>query len=207
MIFQNLHWLYYEIYLTSAVYPKMQQNTIKEHSTGFNLYDAIKANDETALKNFYTSNYFKAEQYILKNNGTIEHAKDIYQEAFIAAWRNIQSEKFHPENENSPTAYLHRIVKNKWLDHLRSNRHKKTVPLSGDTDRIEEIWQGEDLRHLTEIKNKFKYLGENCREILIRFYYKKESLRTIAEKFEWTEATAKNNKYRCLQRFRDLLKK
>jgi RNA polymerase sigma factor (sigma-70 family) len=185
----------------------MQQNTLKEHSAGFILYDALKANDEAALKDFYTNNYYKAEQYILKNNGTIEYAKDIYQEAFIAVWRNIQSEKFHPENENSPAAYLHRIVKNKWLDHLRSQHHKKTIPLAGDTDSVEEVWPEEDLLYLTEVKNKFKYLGENCKQVLIRFYYKKESMRAIAEKFEWTEATAKNNKYRCLQRLRDLLKK
>lgn len=185
----------------------MQQDTLKEHSTGFALCNAIKASDEVALKSFYTNNYSKTEKYILNNNGTIEQAKDIYQEAFIAVWRNIQLDKFYPENENSLAAYLSRIAKNKWLDYLRSHHYKNTVPLPDDTDAIEETLPEEDVRYIAEVKNKFKSLGEKCREVLTRFYYKKESMRSIAEKFEWTEATAKNNKYRCMERLRELLEK
>ncbi len=188
----------------------MQQKKIKENITEFPHFDAIKANDEEALKSLYEDNYFKVEMYVLNNNGTAEDAKDIYQEAFITVWRNIQLDKFYPENENGLQGYIYRIAKNKWLDHLRSARYKKTSrlkdsPAAGYTPQ--EMLPEEDVKYINEVKNKFKHLGENCREVLTRFYYKKESMRTIAEKFEWTEATAKNNKYRCLQRLRELLKK
>ena len=65
----------------------------------FKLVTAIKANDERALHKLYTENFYKTEQYILKNNGTMPQAKDIYQEAFITVWRNIKDGKFIPENE------------------------------------------------------------------------------------------------------------
>lgn len=183
----------------------MQQDTIIEHSAVFSLYHAIKANDEAALNSFYTDNYYKAEKYILNNNGTIEHAKDIYQEAFIAVWRNIQLDKFYPENENSLTTYLQRIAKNKWVDYLRSNHYKNTDSLTDDAGSNEEDLSSENVQYISEVEKKFKLLGEKCRKLLTGFYYQKESLRDIAHKFEWTEATAKNNKYRCLKRLRELL--
>ncbi len=181
---------------------------MKENISEYGLFKAIRANDEGALKSLYAGNYFKIEKYVLNNNGTIEDAKDIYQEAFIAVWRNIQLDKFYPLNENALGGYLYRIAKNKWLDHLRSGHYKKVTVMNDFEDNLtEDLMPEEDLEYIAEVKNKFKTLGENCREVLTRFYYKKESMRTIAEKFDWTEATAKNNKYRCLQRLRELLKK
>ena len=186
----------------------MEQKKLKENISEFEHFNAIKANNESALKSLYAGNYFKVEKYVLNNNGTIEDAKDIYQEAFIATWRNIQLDKFYPENENALEGYLFRIAKNKWLDHLRSGHYKKVTRINDSADIFpEDLLPEEDIEYIAEVKNKFKNLGENCREVLTRFYYKKESMRTIAENFDWTEATAKNNKYRCLQRLRALLKK
>lgn len=64
----------------------------------------------------------------------------------------------------------------------------------------------EDAPAIMKIKEQFKKLGSTCREVLIRFYYRKESLRLIAGHFDWSEATARNNKYRCLQQLREHLK-
>ena len=61
--------------------------------------------------------------------------------------------------------------------------------------------------YINTVKNHFDNLGENCKEVLSRFYYNKQSLKIIGQQFDWTEATARNNKYRCLQRLRELLKK
>lgn len=184
------------------------QNKLKDHIIEFKHFNAIKANDEGALKSLYQDNYLKIELYVINNNGSIDDAKDVYQEAFIVVWRNIQLEKFYPENENALAAYLCRIAKNKWLDHLRSAHYKKVSRINDEVDQFaEDLLPEEDVKCILEVKNKLKYLGENCREILKRFYYEKESMREIAAHFKWTEATAKNNKYRCLQRLRELLKK
>ena len=186
----------------------MQQKSLKNNLNSLEIIVAIKANNEDVLKCLYEDNYFKVEKYVLTNSGTIEEAKDIYQEAFITLWRNIQMEKFYPESEHSLNAYLYRIAKNKWLDHLRSCHYRKTVPLMAAADkREEEEIPEEDVQFIIEVKKHFQQLGENCQELLIRFYYKKESMRTISKQFDWTEASTRNNKYRCLQKLRELLKK
>lgn len=185
----------------------MQQKFSKEDPYVLGQSNAIKANDDAALKSLYENNYYKTEKYVLKNNGSVEQAKDIYQEAFIAMWRNIRLDKFYPENESALAGYLYQIAKNKWLDHLRSNQHKKRTPLSNFSNRLpEETEEEADNGYIDDVVKQFEQLGENCREVLTRFYYKKESMKTIAKLFDWTEATARNNKYRCLQRLRELLK-
>lgn len=180
----------------------------KEASLTNHQLTAIKQNDEAALKALYQQNYGKVETYVLNNNGTVDEAKDVYQEAFIAVWRNIQLDRFRPANESSLSGYLYQVAKNKWLDHLRSGHYKKVVPLkdsdNGEADGsvVNEI----ELAYLSSVQENLARLGENCRELLKRFYYRKESLRLIAAAFDWTEATAKNNKYRCLQKLRELIK-
>ena len=56
------------------------------------LVTLIKNNDRDTLEKIYQENFHKVLSYILKNSGTPQQAKDIYQEAFIAMWRNIKRE-------------------------------------------------------------------------------------------------------------------
>jgi len=96
--------------------------------------EAIKVNDIVALKHLYKINYPKVEVLVLKNNGTKEHAKDIFQDAFLALWKNVKQDKFVPQNESSINGYLYTIAKHKWMDYLRSKDYKKTVVSSALTD-------------------------------------------------------------------------
>lgn len=187
----------------------MQKETYATHQQAFDQLAAIKQNDDAALKALYLENYSKVEAYVVKNHGTADEAKDIYQEAFIAVWRNIQLNKFTPATDSSLSGYLYRVAKNKWLDHLRSGHYKNKVPLEA-ADKDMAAGDGlADSQHsyLLAVRQNFFRLGQTCREVLQRFYFKKESMRTIALAFDWTEATAKNNKYRCLQQLRELIKK
>ncbi|HRE52476.1 MAG TPA: sigma-70 family RNA polymerase sigma factor [Flavitalea sp.] len=163
-------------------------------------------NNETTIKEIYMKNYPAAKKYILLNKGTDEQAKDIYQEAFIAMWRNIRLNRFESRNEHSLKSYLLQIVKNKWIDHLRSAQYRNTVLLNdSDVENNIEEPSPEEQERISLIKRHFKDLGDTCKEVLQRFYYNKESLRAIAGIFNWTEATARNNKYRCIERLRKSL--
>jgi RNA polymerase sigma factor (sigma-70 family) len=186
----------------------MQQKAFKEGTDATAQANAIKANDEAAIKSLYENNYHRVEKYVLNNSGSVEQAKDVYQETFITVWRNIQLDKFYPEGENALTGYLFQIARNKWTDHLRSNDFKKKTTLSQRENNLtEERKEEEDDKFIDDIKRYFEKLGENCKDVLMRFYYKKQSMKKIAEHFAWTDASARNNKYRCLQKLRELMKK
>jgi RNA polymerase sigma factor (sigma-70 family) len=181
-----------------------------ENSTNTDFYDllnAIKVNSHKILQQLYAQNYPGVEKYIIHNNGSASEAKDIFQEAFVAVWRSVQLDKFVPNNEKEFSAYLFRVSRNKWISYLRSAAYKNIEALESDVEEIaaEEI-AAEEQNQLLIVLDNFKKLGDNCKDLLTRFYYKKQSLRQIADQFEWTEATARNNKYRCIEKLRNLLK-
>lgn len=169
----------------------------------------MKENHPEVMRYIYTTSFPGVESFILRNNGSSEDAKDIFQEAFITAWRNITLDRFEPGGETALSGYIFRIAKNKWLDHLRSARFKTTVSMP-DIDKgstIGETLTADELDYVEQVEKHFRSLGDPCHELLKRFYFQKEKLKDIASFFSWTEATAKNNKYRCLERLRNLVLK
>lgn len=169
------------------------------------LIEAIRQNDEKVLKWIYQKNYPKVQQMVMANSGTIDQAKDIYQETFLAFWTNIKTKKFQPENGSAISGYIYQISKNKWLDTVRSQTFKKTVYPDTFPEKIEEESDSKE-SSLLRIEAAFAKMGETCRDLLTRFYYQKDSLTKLAAHFGWTEATTKNNKYRCMEKLRASLK-
>jgi len=187
----------------------MQNDSTAKNYSGNDLWLLIKSNDKRALDLLYDENFKTVEQFVIMNSGSSEEAQDVYQEAFIAVWRNIQLDKFFPKSDYSLSAYLIRVAKNKWIDHLRSKYKKSITALDEDysLEAEEQAIDSEDEKYLEEVKKQFENLGENCRELLVRFYFYQDSLEDIGKRFKWSKATARNNKYRCLKKLKSLLNK
>lgn len=173
--------------------------------------EAIKVNDIVALKHLYKINYPKVEVLVLKNNGTKEHAKDIFQDAFLALWKNVKQDKFVPQNESSINGYLYTIAKHKWMDYLRSKDYKKTVVYSALTDTAaldDDLSKTTDDNindeRLQNVMHAFKGLGAPCKDLLMKFYFEKKSMKDIAEELQLDAASTRNKKYRCMQKLREL---
>jgi RNA polymerase sigma factor (sigma-70 family) len=173
-----------------------------EENTGNHF--TILANDDRALQALYTANFYKTEAFVLANSGTAEEAKDIYQEAFIAVWQNVKAGRYVAQQGSSLEAYLFQIAKYKWYDHLKAAKKINLVPIE-DNILIDTVYNEEEEKYIEKVQHHFKDMGEPCRQVLTLFYFMKQSMVKIAATFSWTEATAKNNKYRCLQRLRNMV--
>ncbi|MEZ4859062.1 MAG: sigma-70 family RNA polymerase sigma factor [Flavobacteriaceae bacterium] len=182
-----------------------------ELTAQWELVSAIHSNNELVLKQLYQNNYKKVETYILKNNGTMPQAKDIYQEAFIAVWQNIKEGKFTPHNESALQGYLYQIAKNKWTDELRSSRFKKTSSIesfhqfSENEEESTSPFSEEKEQNSALVEQAFRSMGTECKELLSKFYFEKKSMRDIAAFFGIEEASARNKKYRCIQQLKELV--
>ncbi|MFC0875283.1 RNA polymerase sigma factor [Saccharicrinis sp. FJH2] len=168
------------------------------------LIEGFKNNETHTLNRIYRSQYVKLERFVLSNNGNRDQAKDVFQEAFVVLWRNIREDTFVPQNISEINGYLYRIAKNKWLDYLRSAEYKKRTILENQHDVTEET-AADNEHKFRMVEQGLKKLGEKCRDILSRFYFRKQSMADIADAFGWTEASARNNKYRCIQQLRENL--
>ena len=176
-----------------------KQQTNQELILGF------RKNDTAILEQVYKSVFPKIKHHILKNNGNEDYAKDIFQEAFIACWKNIKADKLS-ENGNVE-AYLYTIAKNKWTDYLRSPDYKKTmhdgngiIQQSLNEESLVDENNEEEKRKVLQLA--LKQLAVGCKELLTKFYFERRSMNEIAEELKLSSASTRNKKYRCMEKLR-----
>jgi RNA polymerase sigma factor (sigma-70 family) len=166
----------------------------------------IKENDTYTLKLLYKNNFAKVKRYVEKNNGDEQQAKDLYQEAFLAMWRNIKDDKFTAQSENAINGYLFQIAKYKWLDHVRSARYRNTTLINREIEYHEPDIEENELQNkkIKAIMEAIGNLGERCQTMLKLFYFERKSFREISELLEMDEASARNAKYRCQEQLKKM---
>lgn len=144
-------------------------------------------------------------------------AQDIYQEAFLKAYRHIGNFRF----ECSFYTWIYRIVTNLCLDHLRKRQTRREDPhvmmdSSGqEVDLLERVSDDRsganperDLmrRELgAKIARALGRLTPRERMVFELKHYQGLRLRTIGEMLNTTEETAKNTLFRATQKLRGVL--
>lgn len=149
--------------------------------------------------------------------GSESDAQDVYQEAFLKAYRNLGSFRF----ECSFYTWIYRIVTNLCLDQLRKKQvRKEDAPVTTDSD-------GEEYSLLDQVAEERagfnpehdlmrRELGARINQALGRLsgrermvfelkHYQGLRLRTIGEMLNTTEETAKNTLFRATQKLRAAL--
>jgi RNA polymerase sigma-70 factor, ECF subfamily len=149
--------------------------------------------------------------------GSEADARDIYQEAFLKAYRHIANFRF----ECSFYTWIYRIVTNLCLDHLRKKQTRREDPQtvtdsSGrEMDVLERV--SDDRAGANPERDLMRReLGAKIAQALTRLtprermvfelkHYQGLRLRTIGEMLNTTEETAKNTLFRATQKLRGAL--
>jgi RNA polymerase sigma-70 factor, ECF subfamily len=149
--------------------------------------------------------------------GSDHEAQDIYQEAFLKAYKSVGNFRF----ECSFYTWIYRIVTNLCLDHLRKRTvRKEDAPVATDAsgesydliDRVPDARSGanpeRDLmrRELgSRISRALQRLTPRERMVFELKHYHGLKLRTVGEVLNTTEETAKNTLFRATQKLRGAL--
>ena len=146
--------------------------------------------------------------------GSESDAQDIYQEAFLKAYRSVGKFRF----ECSFYTWLYRIVTNLCLDQLRRRQvRKEDAPVATDSEGeeysvIDQV--ADDRAHSnpehdlmrrelgTRIHSALGKLSGRERMVFELKHYQGLKLRTIGEMLNTTEETAKNTLFRATQKLR-----
>jgi len=184
----------------------MKLNKTVELNTGTSedeLISLMRNNDDAALKFVYQKHYNMIEQYVLKNSGSKEDVKDLYQDAFVVFYHKLKQPDF--KMSSSIGTYLFSVAKNLWLKRLRDNKVKtvhidSVSEMSTEEKTIDENKQNREFEIATEELQK---LGDPCKTLLTEFYYKQTKMEAIAKLLNYTNANrAKAQKYKCMQRLK-----
>jgi len=188
-----------------------------------------RMNDAELIREAQRGNQAAFEELVRQYDGPVlrlayhmtrseQDAQDIYQEAFLKAYRNIGNFRF----ECSFYTWIYRIVTNLCLDQLRKRQVRKEdsaviTDSDGETfdmlDQVADVRSGaspeKDLmrRELgNRIARALEKLTPRERMVFEMKHYQGLKLRTIGEILNTTEETAKNTLFRGTQKLRAALR-
>ena len=166
------------------------------------------ADKEPVFRYLYQSYYKMVEQYILRNKGTLEDAKDIFQDTLICFYTNVKQGSYSHQAKIS--TYLFAVAKNIWLKKLRK---EKQATAYAEAQENEEHFSLDNALLALEYNERqialsqlLREAGEKCLHLLKCFYYEKMSMVEIANHLGLaSKDVAKNQKSRCLKKLKVLV--
>jgi RNA polymerase sigma factor (sigma-70 family) len=171
------------------------------------LIEGLAKQNSAAINTIYKENYGIIQAYIIKNNGSEDDAKDVFQEAMVVLYEKSKNEHFTLTSKIS--SFLYAISRHIWLKKLQKlgkNPTKNLEPYEAileEEDELEKIEEKEQI--LQRLEQSVLKLGEPCSSLIKAFYLEKQNMQNIAERFGYTNAeNAKTQKYKCFMRLKKI---
>jgi RNA polymerase sigma factor (sigma-70 family) len=182
----------------------------KDVFTDDSLIDSLKTDSASngAIRFMYRQYFAVLSRYVLTNNGSGQDAEDVFQEVIVAFVNLVRADKFR--GESSIKTFLYSLNKNIWLNELkRRGRASAREEKYEIQNRQKEPWLDKALE-LTQTKaglmNAVNELGENCKKILLLFYFDNKSMKEILAYLPYeNEQVVRNKKSKCLKRLEELV--
>ncbi len=173
------------------------------------IINLIRNEDSRGLSLVYEKFRHEFIHWIIKTYGTDpDDAREFYQASIVILYDNTMAGKLD-SLQSSLKTYLFGIGKNLALQQLRLNHRKqktgaefyiKNYVLDNQEDKMKEEV------NLEIVSQSFSTLGEPCHELLSLYYYKKKSMEEISATLGYKNPeTAKNQKYKCMERLRKIV--
>ncbi len=166
----------------------------------------LRSGDQGVLDKVYKDNYRAIESMILKNSGSIDEAKDIFQDTMIVFLKNIAKADF--KLTASISTYLYSISRRLWMKRLRETSKLTSTEEDGVEEAFdfELIYESADAT-LHEVVKLLEKSGKNCLEILKKIYLNDLSFDVIAGELGYASGqVVREQKYRCIKRVRKDIK-
>ncbi len=197
--------------------PNREQERLQARAPETELIRQAQAGSRAAFDALVRQYEQQVLRLALHLTGSEQDAEDIYQEAFLKAFRYIGNFRF----ECSFYTWIYRIVTNLCLDQLRRRKTRKedqAVHVDHSGEEIDLLSSVSDNRSFSNPDRELdrKVLGERIQAALEKLtprermvfelkHYQGLRLRTIGEMLNTTEETAKNTLFRATKKLRNQL--
>lgn len=165
------------------------------------IIDRCRQGERQAQTQLYKIYYKPMYNVSLRLIGNETDAEDVMQEAFLNAFRKIDSY----EGKVSFGAWLKKIVINRSLDHLK----KKKIHFEEINDRLniadEPIWMEMEQEKLENLRDAMKKLPEKYRVIINLFLVEGFGHDEIAEMLQISNSSSRILFFRAKQKLKELL--
>lgn len=172
------------------------------------LIKQLQQGESKAIKELYKVAYPSCANMIANNSGSEEDARDLFQEAILVFIKKLQLPDFKLTAQ--PKTYIYAVCRNLWLKQLQKRKKTKGSIQIDDPNNLIPLIQVDGIEEKKEIEVKHELISEilgqaneDCKELLISFYFKKMPLKEIAKAMDYSSGFVKVKKKRCM----DALKK
>ena len=157
---------------------------------------------EDWLTRLYLTAFPNVARHIAKQGGSLDEAKDIFQDALVIYYEKAVAGNL--QLTHSEQAYLLGIAKHLWYHQQQKQKGRVSEEVLNFTDIAEEeLLQPSTNRLLRYLETA----GQKCMDMLQAFYYDKQNMKEIAERFGLSgERSATVQKHKCLEKVRDKVK-
>ena len=166
----------------------------------------LALNDKDSIQAIYKENYGLIQALVVRNSGSEDDARDVFQEALLVLYEKARSGDF--ELNCQIRTYLYSVARRNWLKKLQylkrfespSEPLEETISVEDDLEAHEKL-----NAQYGVMKTAMGRLGEPCKSLLEAFYVHQKNMTEISAYFGYTNAdNAKTQKYKCLMRLKKL---
>jgi RNA polymerase sigma factor (sigma-70 family) len=190
------------LYLRSFrfILPVFAVNTPDTSKVDTLFINGLRTGDAALLKEIYSRFFSGIRHMVQTNGGSLDDAKDIFQDALMAIYRQSQRPDF--TLTVAFYTYLYSVSRNLWLKQLRSRSTKAEVEIVDSMDFMdkglqETVTQNEQYNLYQE---NFRKLGEECQKLL-RMFMENRSVKELMEQMRYSsESYTKKRKFQCKEK-------
>lgn len=164
------------------------------------IHSIRKGKTNKAIKVLYKE-FPKVKANIISSGGDEEIARQIFHDSLILLVEKVEDPSFRLTSKLS--TYLYGINRFMWKNEARKRQKhpelewKDTLILTADELGYDE----EKEMQLSKLETILDTISERCRKIFELFYFRKMSMKTIAEHMEFSSVnSAKTQKYKCMEK-------
>ena len=179
---------------------------MKPENNEKSLLEGLAASDRKSVEKIYEDNFNMVQSLILNNNGSVDDARDVFQETIIVLYEKVRSGGF--ELNCQIKTFVYSVARRIWLKRLQQqNRYTSAGDSLETVVPVEEDLEAHEQRNaeFEMMERAINNLGEPCKSLLEAYYLQKQNMQVIAARFGYTNAdNAKNQKYKCLMRLKKI---
>lgn len=173
------------------------------------IIDAIRKGERERAIAFLYREFPKIRMLVLKSGCNEVVAREVFNDSLLLLIEKVQKPEF--ELTSKLTTYLYGI--NRFMVKNELRRQNKTAYelewsdtlILSESDLGYDTEKEEQLNRLDRILDQ---LSDKCRQIFELFYFRKESMETIAQTMNYSSvSSAKTQKYKCMEHALELAKK
>ncbi|QDH78940.1 sigma-70 family RNA polymerase sigma factor [Echinicola soli] len=165
------------------------------------LLKTSKGREEFFLKMYYES-FPDVARYVSKRGGSMEDAKDVFQDSLMIYYEQlVAGKKVHEDG-----GYLFGVARHHWYKRFRE---ASTLALGKDEIALSQVADFEQVNtdERLQLMSFLKSAGEKCMDMLKAFYYDRLSMDELAQRYGYrTKRSATVQKFKCLEKVRDQVK-